>query len=390
MTIDMEDFIEHFGVKGMKWGVRNEDDPSGKNSNKAQSKSKSNNRAEVKKAEREKKAKVFDDEAARYQKEIDELNKNYKPGAAYLKTMHNNRINALESQKRRALADAEQVRKNGLTTHQKKVLKGVAITAGILAAYGTYQVIQSGELHRQITRGKAFLDGNGVKSWVKRPELAAKDMSADDIMNNVVRQINPDFHTPGGKMNCRRCTFAYEMRRRGNDVAATRTTNGRGQDFSGLYNALHPDKDNFVNPKTGVFARVGGELLKRKVKPGSETPFLNEIQAASTNKMGRYTIHPGNSGLSEGIFNHIASRNPDRARGELGVQWGLGGGHSMAWEVINGNTHVFDTQSGRRYSTPKELEAEFAKCGGIASAAYTRLDNVDLNQNFLMRWLKDG
>ncbi len=56
-------------------------------------------------------------------------------------------------------------------------------------------------------------------------------------------------------MNCRRCTFAYEMRRRGYDVAATRTTNGRGQTAVGVYNALNTEGDIAKVGKLSMIAR---------------------------------------------------------------------------------------------------------------------------------------
>ena len=39
-------------------------------------------------------------------------------------------------------------------------------------------------------------------------------------------------------MNCRRCTFAYELSRRGYDVQATKTLIGTGQDANGMNQML--------------------------------------------------------------------------------------------------------------------------------------------------------
>lgn len=42
----------------------------------------------------------------------------------------------------------------------------------------------------------------------------------------------------GSFMNCRRCTFAYELSRRGYDVQATKTLIGTGQDANGMNQML--------------------------------------------------------------------------------------------------------------------------------------------------------
>ncbi len=90
-----------------------------------------------------------------------------------------------------------------------------------------------------------------------------------------------------------------------------------------------------------------------------------------------------------GIFRALRDE-PNGARGELGVQWDVGGAHSMAWEVVKGRPVVFDAQSGKKLSDSKEFLEAVSKAGGIKTAGYTRLDNVPMNEDFLMRWLKDA
>lgn len=76
-------------------------------------------------------------------------------------------------------------------------------------------------------------------------------------MRDVIRGVNPKYGQPGSKMNCRRCTFTYEMRRRGYDVEATRSTKGIGQTGLGLAYGVTPGKKG----PTGTFPALN-ELMK--------------------------------------------------------------------------------------------------------------------------------
>jgi hypothetical protein len=65
----------------------------------------------------------------------------------------------------------------------------------------------------------------------------------------------------------------------------------------------------------------------------------------------------------------------------------MGGGHSVAWEIIGGKPHIFDTQSGEVF---KDV-ASFSKFSeNVVEAGFTRLDNLDLNDDFLQRWVQSA
>lgn len=234
-----------------------------------------------------------------------------------------------------------------------------AISLGILGGYYAGVVVnnsfQSGANRSRITRGKAFVT---MKSeyWDQKPKFANKSYSADDIQSKVVPGINPNYPGRGTTMNCRRATFAYEMRRRGYDVEATLTTNAYGQDARGLSKSLG---------------------LKGREK--RQSMFELEMNGGGQNIIG-----PGGG---KEIFKAL-DKQPERSRGELVMQWkspqpGIpGGAHSVAYEVINGKAHVFDTQSGVKHSADSPIFAN------SANSSFTRLDNKDLNDKFLTRWLK--
>jgi hypothetical protein len=268
----VEDFLAHHGVKGMKWGVRNERDRS-------------------------------------------------------------NRV---------GMSDDEAV----------VALYGSVLAATILLKGGEH-FVQSGKVHSLATKGKAFLTGKPY--WQKKPSLADPKMGVDEIMSSVVKPINPKYDSGGmgTRMNCRRATFAYEMRRRGYDVAATRTTNASGQTPKGVFKALKSSKDTPYKEFSKKFLATGLERI-----PSGSDPFK--------------TI----------------GKHPSGARGEMTVMWAMGGGHSVAWENIKGKPTIIDTQSGKKFENRKEWDAAFPI--PLREAGITRLDDKELNTKFLARWLQDA
>jgi hypothetical protein len=261
------DFIKHYGVKGMRWGIRNEDKSSGQ-------------------------GKVGMDPVS----------------AAYI-----------------------------------AVFLAMTVQSGV----SMWRMARDG--------GERFQKKNKDVPWKEKKELAkpAPPATVDSLFNDVVKPVNPTYPKGGSKMNCRRATFAYEMRRRGLDVHATPSYYAKGQDDNGLKTA--------TMQKGQKFDSIWGQ---------SQVATPTAIQTATPEKR------------SEMIFDAIG-KQPNGARGELGVQWSFMGGHSMAWEVVNGKPVVFDTQVKETYKSP----ADFKKFSGIINdAAITRLDNKKLDEDYLRRW----
>lgn len=261
-------------------------------------------------------------------------------------------------------------KKHGLTDRQKKTIKiGAAVAATALVAIGTYKLADSGELRRLIEKGKAA----GGFSFERNPDLA-KPMSADEILTNVVSRINTDYNIVGVKSigtnnNCKRCTYAYELSRRGFDVKATKSISGTGQHAYGTYNATHKDS-------------IGGPITRMKKYLNGDEEILEIIR----NPLGGTPIKIQSSSPSESIFSALSSC-PNGSRGELIMKWKSGSGHSIAWEILNGKPIFYDCQSSMMFDTPEKFNSYAYK---IKEATFQRLDNVDLNLDFLQRWCKNN
>lgn len=373
--IDYDSELYHHGIKGQKWGDKNgppyplgasdhsssEIKEGRKGWSEEAKKEKINTRKNKRQLRRDKRAQKYYDKANEYQSKIDSLTK--KGGSK-------RRINKLEKKKQKALHDAE-IKKNGKLTKKEKA---IVIGATVVAAYATYKFIDSGHARQMITKGKQVL-GVSDSVFKKDPKLADKNLTDSEIFDKVVKRINPDYGAIGSKVNCRRCTFAYEMSRRGYDVKATKTIGGNGQGLVGLSNA--------ITKESGFFG-----YLKNAA---NDEPFTRQIlgdENTKKNKMGLEDVLLTSNveDNAKNIFKHL-SNYPDGARGEFAMGWTGGAAHSMAFEIIKGKPIIFDCQTSTEYSSPEDF-SKLSKY--IVKASTTRLDNIELNEDFLMRWMKNA
>ena len=188
--------------------------------------------------------------------------------------------------------------------------------------------------------------------WPQDPKLAKFPATVEELQKNVIKQINPQYPGLGTTNNCLRATYTYEMRRRGFDVAATKTILASGQ--------------------SSIGARVMSKSFKgaEKIKASRETKW-----------------YQNNAASPKDILSSL-SKQPNGSRGDLQMSWGfMMGGHSVAYEVIKGKAVVFDTQSGKTYTNPQQLQKLTGKARGVK---FNRLDNKNLNQAFMTAWVKDS
>lgn len=228
--------------------------------------------------------------------------------------------------------------------------------APIIALGAVYAAVLLGAMvSTHLDSGKRTQKKTKNIPWKVDPSLTGKK-SIDEIHSKVVKPINANYGAKGTKMNCRRCTFAYEMRRRGMDVKATTSKFATGQDTGGLRKAM--------GEQNRPFQSVWGEK-----QIGQRNTMYSQSAKVK----------------SDLIFNSLA-QHPDGARGELGVAWMFGGGHSMAWEIVGNKPVIFDTQNGKTYRDSSQFES-FAST--VSDAASTRLDNARIDDAFIRRWVQN-
>lgn len=334
----------------MHWGIRKKEETSGRQSAKPKKPG----------SIRQKLIKYHKFEVKAQQDRIDYINA-HPSKWRYIQRQNNKEIKQREKIRDQNLKDIKNLQEGKLTDFQKKALIGAGVAAVVLVAYGAWRIHD--------TRARRFVqEGDKVVGIpFKRNNLLSRKMTSKQIMEEVVPQVNPGQGKVYGRSNnCLRCSFAYELRRRGYDVEATST--GRG---------------GFEQTAVGVARALSGAGKR----------------ATSTSPLGEHEISLFSSGkdvldnspvrartTASKIFNAL-STHEEGARGELGVSWKEGGAHSIAWEIIGGKVHIFETQLGRHFATPEEF-MEYSK--HISGAAYTRLDNIDIDEAFLMKeWIQN-
>lgn len=262
------------------------------------------------------------------------------------------------------LKDAKDIREGHFTDFQKKALIGGGIAAAVLITYGAWKLHDT-RARRYIQTGDKII---GIP--FKRNELLSRTMTSDQIMKEVVPQVNPGkVKTYGRSNNCLRCSFAYELRRRGYDVEATSTARG-----------------GFEQTKIGVARALSGASKIRVTQSDLGQHSINTNIGHSVWLHNSKDLNEAGGIISSRIFNTL-SKQEIGSRGELGMSWRFGGAHSIVYENISGKVHIFDPQRGKHFATPEEF-LEYAK--NIKDVAYTRLDNIDVDENFLFKeWIQN-
>jgi hypothetical protein len=357
----VQDILVQYGAKGMHRGIRKEEKTSGQKP--------ASPKISTKKEQR---AKGHESNAHKAQIAADQIRAN--PSRwSHVQKGRNNQINQLEKYRDQQIKAAKDVRAGHMTDTQKKILIGAGVAATVLAAYGTYKLVDSGSLHQFKTKDIPF----------KKSDLLSRKMSSEAIMKEVVKPINPGYGEIGTKTNCRRATFAYEMRRRGLDVRSTRSVAGTGQTVAGVLNATHPGMD-LGTGKSSMVRTLSKESKDTSGRIGPLTLAVKIAGGTGKEPIGKWgPFEKGSLERSKTIFDAIGE-HPEGARGELGLRWYNGSAHSMAWEKIHGKVHIFDAQQGIKYNVDS-----FASdvTSNIQEVGMTRLDDMKLNHGFLRKWV---
>ena len=128
--------------------------------------------------------------------------------------------------------------KKGLTDKQKRALKIGAVAVGTaLAAYGGYKLYQSGALDRFVDRGRMKVDSLlGSQKTLHGDAPKLKTLDTPEPLSDTLKKVNPLNGLPEGENNCTCCGVASILRQRGFDVTAL-STGGEAQNLGGVVEA---------------------------------------------------------------------------------------------------------------------------------------------------------
>lgn len=203
-------------------------------------------------------------------------------------------------------------------------LPGLAMNAARLA--------QAGESH---VKSAIYNDDRKNCKVDKKTGFLLKNKEMN--MKEDANRVNPSVHNfdKNTKNNCMLCTAAYDLRRRGYEVRAKKASYG---------------------------------YLTEEVKAWYPKAKVNTIKGVNEN--GR----PSTKSMIITVKNELVKQG-NGARGNLMIKWKNSmSGHSVAYEVLNGQVRIVDAQIGKVYNNPDSF---LKRCQ--AEVSYARLDNVQFN-----------
>ena len=228
---------------------------------------------------------------------------------------------------------------------KKSSLLGKKMSREILNKVGGYTLADSA-IEYLINRGlERCSQGDRISSLDNLRRISQKP-----TIDSAVKKANPGYPQNGYVLNCSHCVIAYELRRRGYDVEATKR--------------MEPASEN--KNEDSVFGK--NTLTTQKNKKGkyeSEKEYDNRILKELTAKL---------SSFGEGSRGCIA------AYGRYG-----GVGHIFSWEIQNGKLRFIDPQAGLTDAS-SHLTTIFA---GSPVYRYARLDDRPVQIKNLHKFIRN-
>lgn len=172
-----------------------------------------------------------------------------------------------------------------------------------------------------------------------------------------MKSVNPSFKdfNQNSKSNCMLCTITYDLRRKGYAVSANKASYGYTSDD---------------------LTRWYPKVKTKTIDAGIQSQTSKTNSKLETNKLRKDLSKT----LTENTIKELESQPPG-SRGNLMVHYnvkGLSLGHSMVYEVNdNGKVEILDCQTGKTSTLTS------GSCGSLmkrsTSVQYARLDNVDID-----------
>lgn len=369
------DELCHYGVLGMKWGVRRYQNPDG-------SYTAAGRKHYGIEGERVNTAK---DEYKIAKKEYSKAyNKSYNYSARHPISQYTNKEKRRESDRLwedtynkaskvdKARSEYKTVKKEYSSTdearRQRAIKIGTVAAVTALAVVGTYALYKSGKLDDVILKGRnktASMLGldpqNGLK--LSKNKTLPDNWFDDSFLHNKSLEINRwDESNPGSMMNCGNCAVAFEAKMRGYDVFA---------------------RDN----PTGMAQFSVGSLFK-----GLKEESFAKVEIDTTKLKDYFDLTGRGKQVETAIKNTITKsyNSANEARGMLFVPMDSGS-HWVSW-VKKGDQVKFINSQNNNIDLVRDCFSRYTEYRNFDSAALKtiRLDDLDFNDSAIRSVIESG
>ena len=182
-------------------------------------------------------------------------------------------------------------------------------------------------------------------TWPAAFDKKTGDTTPDEDMAMVNPNYKRLFKKNNYDENCAACTIAYDLRRRGYDVEV---------------------KSDDSTLEDGYYGLTADEILKVYSLSRSDLKTTCNGVTRDTQQMQKNLTKLEDELLTYG----------DGARGNFMVYWSQGGGHSVSWEVENGEVVIRDAQTNKKHKLDDYANS-------VAYFEYIRTDNAEVSDEVL-------
>lgn len=325
---DYRDYLAHYGILGMHWGIRRYQPYS-----------------------------VKPRESGKSGKEIGEAAKSDKTVSFSNDLTYKQNYDVMMSHAPKNICERKEERLGFLGqkrsgSDNSEAIHLAAKTVKDLVTLNKDELVKDIDRYEDHAYGKTFVKKNLERMSALKvdSETGFKLKSDPGSIKDDLLRTNPEYtnFNKNTKHNCLSCAAAFEMRRRGYDVQANKALFGYAADVT--------VPDWFTNAKTEFV----GDLWNSKFK-----------DRKAFEKLG---VEGKNDKLASDVETTLLKQG-EGARGILCVSWDTGSGHAVNYEVKKKKVRIYDAQSSYYYPDSKDLVKH------AMAAKYIRLDDLDFDKD---------